>query len=90
MLDIQKIVLGGSLAVVAEAMMPATRAVLHRDVLAATRLGLGLEVSLLGQLAVPMGGVALAMEGFLSLPTWLAVGEIAALHTTASAHSGVR
>lgn len=75
MLDLREVVLGGRLAVVADAILPATRAALERDVLPATLAGFALEVSPLGTAAVPMGGVALAMEGFLSSPTWPAQAD---------------
>lgn len=68
LLDPTLVVLGGNLAVVADFVLPALRRSLDRHVLAPLRGTLRLAVSPFGADAVPMGGVALALEGFLSAP----------------------
>lgn len=71
-----RIVIGGGLAKVADDVLPVVRGVLERDALPPSRDGVEVLVSELGDEAVAMGGVALAMEGFLSLPTWLSAGQL--------------
>lgn len=65
------VVLGGSLAVIAPYTLPAIREMLAANALNATRETADILISPLGAESVPMGGIALAMEGFLSLPSWL-------------------
>jgi len=72
----QRIVIGGGLAQVAEVVMPVMERVVVRDALGPSRDGVEVLVSELGEEAVAMGGVALAMDGFLSLPSWLSVGQL--------------
>ncbi|WP_431860660.1 ROK family protein [Azospirillum sp.] len=62
------VVLGGNLSIVAELILPTLRAALDEHTLEPLRRDLRLLVSPLGPDAVPMGGIALAMEGFLSAP----------------------
>lgn len=62
------IVLGGNLSVAAGFFLPALNRTLERHALEPLRRNLRLDVSPLGPEAVPMGGIALAMEGFLSAP----------------------
>ncbi|HYG88403.1 MAG TPA: ROK family transcriptional regulator [Azospirillum sp.] len=62
------VVLGGNLSIVAEFILPTLGATLDEHVLEPLRRDLRLLVSPLGPDAVPMGGIALAMEGFLSAP----------------------
>lgn len=71
-----RIVIGGGLAQVARAFLPVMERVVARDALGPTRDGVEVLVSELGEEAVAMGGVALAMDGFLSLPSWLSVGQL--------------
>lgn len=87
LLNLQKIVLGGRIAVLTDALAPAVLEVLQRDALDAVHAGVTLEASPLGAEAVAIGGVALAMEGFLSLPSWLAPGALHA-HGGAGAPGG--
>ncbi|MBP2291492.1 ROK family transcriptional regulator [Azospirillum rugosum] len=61
-------VLGGNLSVAADVFLPALNRALERHALEPLRRDLRLVVSPLGPDAVPMGGIALAMEGFLSAP----------------------
>ena len=70
------IVLGGNFTLVADHTLAALERTLERDALAAPLAASRVMVSPLGTEAVPMGGVALALEGFLSLPSWLAASEI--------------
>jgi len=72
----QRIVIGGGLVEVADAVLPGVRAVLRRDALGPSGEGLEVMVSALGADAVTMGGIALAMDGFLSLPSWLSFGQL--------------
>jgi len=62
------VVLGGNLSVAADVFLPALNHALERHALEPLRRSLRLLVSPLGPDAVPMGGIALAMEGFLSAP----------------------
>ncbi|QCO06206.1 ROK family transcriptional regulator [Azospirillum argentinense] len=63
------VVLGGNLSIVAEFILPALNAALDEHALEPLRRDLRLLVSPLGPDAVPMGGIALAMDGFLSVPS---------------------
>jgi predicted NBD/HSP70 family sugar kinase len=71
LLNPKRIVLGGNLAIVAPYTLAAIETTLAREALDAPRQAAELIVSPLGAESVPMGGVALAMEGFLALPSWL-------------------
>ncbi|OYD81970.1 ROK family transcriptional regulator [Azospirillum brasilense] len=62
------VVLGGNLSIVAEFVLPTLNAALDEHALEPLRRDLRLLVSPLGPDAVPMGGIALAMDGFLSVP----------------------
>ncbi|NUB16252.1 ROK family protein [Azospirillum brasilense] len=62
------VVLGGNLSIVAEFVLPTLNAALDEHALGPLRRDLRLLVSPLGPDAVPMGGIALAMDGFLSVP----------------------
>ncbi|MFC5359009.1 ROK family protein [Azospirillum himalayense] len=62
------VVLGGNLSIVAELVLPTLNAALDEHALEPLRRDLRLLVSPLGPDAVPMGGIALAMDGFLSVP----------------------
>lgn len=59
------VVLGGNLTLVAPFILPAVGRALERHALDAPRAALRVEVSRFGADAVPVGGVALALEGFL-------------------------
>lgn len=64
------VVLGGNLAIVAPFVLPAMQEVIAGNALEAPRSETGIIVSPLGAESVPMGGITLALEGFLSLPGW--------------------
>lgn len=64
----EMVVLGGNLAVVAGFIVPAVERALTEHALDPVRRGMRIQVSPLGADAVQMGGVALAMEGFLAAP----------------------
>lgn len=70
------IVLGGNFTLVARYTLAALNRVMERDALSAPLSSSRVTVSPLGIEAVPMGGVALALEGVLSLPSWLAASEM--------------
>jgi predicted NBD/HSP70 family sugar kinase len=64
----EMVVLGGTLAIVFPFLEEALHRTLDRHVLAPLREGLQVILSPLGAEAVPMGGIALAMDGFISAP----------------------
>jgi predicted NBD/HSP70 family sugar kinase len=64
----EMVVFGGNLAVVAGFIIPAVERALAEHALEPVRRGMRIQVSPLGADAVQMGGVALAMEGFLAAP----------------------
>ena len=70
------IVLGGNITLVAPFVLATLERTLERDALNSPLSASRVRVSPLGTEAVPMGGVALALEGVLSLPSWLAASEI--------------
>ena len=76
LLNPERIVLGGNLAAVAGPLLSAARTRLRQNALEAAIAGCEVTVSPLGTESVTMGGVALALEGFLSLPSWLAAAEM--------------
>ncbi len=67
-LNPERVVLGGTLATVFEFIEGALHRTLDRHVLAPQREMLQVLLSPLGSEVVPMGGIALAMDGFLSTP----------------------
>lgn len=62
------VILGGNLAWVAQYLLPRIELAMARVALDAPRASVRLVVSPLGIEQVPMGGVALALDGFVSLP----------------------
>jgi predicted NBD/HSP70 family sugar kinase len=64
----RRIVLGGSLARLAPGLLPAAMLSLQENALAAIMRDVELVVSVLGDNAAPMGGVALALQHFLDDP----------------------
>ncbi len=64
----RRIVLGGSLARLAPCLLPEALRSLHENALAAIMADVELVVSVLGDTAAPMGGVALALQQFLDDP----------------------
>jgi len=73
------VILGGNLAWVAQYLIPRIEQVMARVVLEAPRASVRLVISPLGIEQVPMGGVALALDGFVSLPgrfPELSVGQL--------------
>lgn len=67
----QRIVLGGAFATAAARMIERLEARMDEQALSAPRSRCTVSLSTFGVEAVTMGGVALALEGFLSLPGWL-------------------
>lgn len=67
-LNPQLIVLGGNLAVVGAWLMPGLERALMEHALAPLGAEVSVRVSPLGEDAVPMGGIALALDGFLAPP----------------------
>jgi predicted NBD/HSP70 family sugar kinase len=67
-LNPQLIVLGGNLAVVGSWIMPGLEQALAQQALAPLAAEVSIRVSPLGEDAVPMGGIALALDGFLAPP----------------------
>lgn len=70
------VVLGGNLAVVAPYTLPAAKRAWLENTLPDVETGTDVIISPLGAESVPMGSIALAMEGFLSLPVWLAADRL--------------
>jgi predicted NBD/HSP70 family sugar kinase len=68
LVDPELVVLGGNLTIVADFITEALHATLAANVLAPILAKLRFQVSPLGAEAVPMGGIALAMDGYLSAP----------------------
>ena len=68
LLDPEMVVLGGTLATVFEFLRTALEGALEQQVMAPLRHGLRILPSPMGSEVVPMGGIALAMDGFLSAP----------------------
>ncbi|WP_207458352.1 ROK family transcriptional regulator [Azospirillum sp. SYSU D00513] len=68
LLNPELVVLGSNLSIAADFLLPPLERALERHALEPHRRGLRLLVSPLGPDAVLMGGIALAMEGFLSSP----------------------
>jgi predicted NBD/HSP70 family sugar kinase len=66
LLNPELIVLGGNLAAIARLIMPALKRALAEHTLKPLLGDVRIEVSPLGADAVPMGGIALALEGFLN------------------------
>ena len=64
----EMVVLGGTLAIVFPFLEEALHRTLDHHVLGPLREGLQVILSPLGSEAVPMGGIALAMDGFISAP----------------------
>jgi len=67
-LNPQLIVLGGNLAVVGAWIMPRLVQALAEQALTPLAAEVSIRVSPLGEDAVPMGGIALALDGFLAPP----------------------
>jgi hypothetical protein len=76
LVDPERVVLAGALTHVVPYLLPAVERALARPALAAVRGRCDVVASPFGPEAVPMGGVALAMEAVLSLPAWWADEEI--------------
>ncbi len=72
----ESVVLGGELTKLGAHLLPGMRAVIDGEILEQNRVEDLLVVSPLGSLQVPLGGVALAMEGFLGLPSWVSAGQV--------------
>jgi predicted NBD/HSP70 family sugar kinase len=72
----ERVVFGGNLAVIAPLLLPTVARYLAEHALEAICQQCQLVISPLGIESVPMGGVALALEHFLALPTWLASEQL--------------
>lgn len=70
-LNPERIVLGGTIAYVADRMLPTVERRLAVAALEPPRSRCRVTMSSFGAEAATMGGVALALEGFLSMPGWL-------------------
>jgi predicted NBD/HSP70 family sugar kinase len=77
LLNPRRIVLAGTLAELSAYLLPAVRAALAENALVAIGEDVTILVSELGGNAVELGGVGLAMEGFLPLPSRLGVARSA-------------
>ncbi|MEA2740311.1 MAG: hypothetical protein QOH05_3618 [Acetobacteraceae bacterium] len=73
LLNPRRIVLAGTLAVLSDRLLPPARAALADNALLVVGEQVEIIVSELGEDAVELGGVGLAMDGFLPLPTKLGV-----------------
>lgn len=62
------IILGGAMAVLADFLLPAARPVFETNALKEIRRDVAITVSTLGDYAVPMGGIAIALRHFLEEP----------------------
>ena len=78
LLNPERIVVGGNLTAVASYLLDGASRILRQRALRPPLEQVHLGVSPLGVEGVTMGGVALAMEGFLGLPAWLAASQIGA------------
>jgi len=74
----ERIVLGGAFATAAARMLDDVQARLDAASLPPPRRRCKVQLSAFGAEAVTMGGVALALEGFLSLPGWMLAREVPA------------
>ena len=74
----ERIVLGGAFATAAARMLDTVEARLDAAALSPPRQRVRVGLSAFGAEAVTMGGVALALEGFLSLPGWMLARELPA------------
>jgi len=72
----ERIVLGGAFATAAARMLTTVEARLDAAALPPPRERVRVGLSAFGAEAVTMGGVALALEGFLSLPGWMLAREL--------------
>ncbi|OYV41017.1 MAG: sugar kinase [Acidocella sp. 20-61-6] len=69
LLSPSRMVLGGSLATLAEFLLPASMPAYEANALAVVRRHVEITISELGERAVPLGGIALALEHFLENST---------------------
>jgi predicted NBD/HSP70 family sugar kinase len=76
LLNPRRIVLAGSLAALSTRLLPAARTALADNALMVVGEQVEIIVSRLGDDAVELGGVGLALDGFLPLPTTLGVAAI--------------
>ncbi len=71
------IILGGAMAALADFLLHTARPVFEANALAEIRRDVAITVSTLGDFAVPMGGVAIALQRFLGEPPATALGPAA-------------
>jgi predicted NBD/HSP70 family sugar kinase len=62
------VILGGAMAVLADFLLPAARPVFEANALEEIRRDVAITVSTLGEFAIPMGGIAIALQHFLEEP----------------------
>ncbi len=62
------VILGGAMAVLADFLLPAARPVFEANALKEIRRDVAITVSTLGEFAIPMGGIAIALQHFLEEP----------------------
>jgi predicted NBD/HSP70 family sugar kinase len=67
--DVRHVVLAGDLAVMSGYLLPSLRKAFFANILGIVGADVRFLVSALGKDAVALGGVALALEGYLPLPT---------------------
>ncbi len=67
------IILGGAMAVLADFLLPAARPVFEANALEEIRRDVAITVSTLGEFAIPMGGIAIALQYFLEEPPAIAL-----------------
>jgi len=72
----QLVVLGGALAIAASYLLPVIEQVVRRNAMTALTHSARVVVSPLGAESVPMGGIALALEGLLAEPGWFSTSDI--------------
>ncbi len=63
------IILGGAMAVLADFLLPAARPVFEANTLQEICRDVAITVSTLGEFAIPMGGIAIALQQFLEEPS---------------------
>ena len=63
------IILGGAMVVLADFLLPAARPLFEANALREIRRDVAITVSTLGEFAIPMGGIAIALQHFLEEPS---------------------
>lgn len=76
MLSPQSVILGGELTSLAPYLMHDIERLVRSEILKQNWVDELLGISPLGEMQVPLGGIAMAIEGFLGLPRWMAAGQM--------------